>query len=95
MMAKGYVIAHIKVHNKEKIEKFRGMAGPIISEYGGKILVVDPTPDVREGRESGIAVVIEFETIGYPVINFQHSCYRGYKYIDTSTNYSNKDSFVF
>jgi len=31
MMAKGYVIAHIKVHNKEKIEKFGGMAGPIIS----------------------------------------------------------------
>ena len=62
-MVKGYVIAHIKVHNKEKIEKFRGMAGPIISEYGGKILVVDPTPDVREGRESGIAVVIEFENI--------------------------------
>ncbi len=63
MIAKGYVIAHIKVHDKEKIAKFREMAGPIISGYGGKILVVYPTPDVREGRESGIAVVIEFENI--------------------------------
>ena len=62
-MAKGYVIAHIRVHNKEKIVKFRKMARPVISEFGGKILVVDPTPEVREGLESGIAVVIEFENI--------------------------------
>ena len=62
-MAKGYVIAHIRVHDKEKIAKFREMAGPVISEYGGKILVVDPTPEVREGPDSGIAVVIEFENI--------------------------------
>ena len=62
-MAKGYVIAHIRVHDKEKIAKFREMAGPVISEYGGKILVVNPTPEVREGRESGVAVVIEFDSI--------------------------------
>ena len=62
-MAKGYVIAHIRVHDKEKIAKFREMAGPVISEYGGKILVVNPTPEVREGREAGVAVVIEFDSI--------------------------------
>ena len=48
---------------EEKIAKFREMAGPVISEYGGKILVVNPTPEVREGPDSGIAVVIEFENI--------------------------------
>ena len=62
-MAKGYVIAHIKVHDKEGFGKFAEMAGPVISEYGGKILVRNPTPEVREGRESGVAVVIEFESI--------------------------------
>ena len=62
-MAKGYVIAHIKVHDKEGFGKFAEMAGPVISEYGGKILVVNPTPEVREGPDSGIAVVIEFENI--------------------------------
>ena len=62
-MAKGYVIAHIKVHDKEGFGKFAEMAGPVISEYGGKILVRNPTPEVREGRESGVAVVIEFVSI--------------------------------
>ena len=62
-MAKGYVIAHIKVHDKEGFGKFSEMAGPVISEYGGKVLVRNPTPEVREGRESGVAVVIEFESI--------------------------------
>ncbi|MBM08093.1 MAG: hypothetical protein CMF69_00715 [Magnetovibrio sp.] len=62
-MAKGYIIAHIKVRDKEGIGKFAEMAGPVISEYGGKILVRNPTPEVREGRESGMAVVIEFESL--------------------------------
>ena len=62
-MAKGYVIAHIKVHDKEGLGKFAEMAGPVISEYGGKVLVRNPTPEVREGRESGMAVIIEFESI--------------------------------
>ena len=62
-MAKGYVIAHIKVHDKEGFGKFAEMAGPVISEYGGKVLVRNPTPEVREGRESGVAVVIEFDSI--------------------------------
>ncbi len=62
-MAKGYVIAHIKVHDKEKFAEFAGMAMPVISEYGGTILVRNPTPDVREGQQSGIAIVIEFESM--------------------------------
>ena len=62
-MAKGYVIAHIKVHDKEGFGKFAEMAGPVISDYGGKVLVRNPTPEVREGRESGVAVVIEFDSI--------------------------------
>ena len=62
-MAKGYVIAHIKVHDKEGFGKFAEMAGPVISEYGGKVLVRNPTPEVREGRESGVAVVIAFDSI--------------------------------
>ena len=62
-MAKGYLIAHIKVHNKEKFADFAEMAMPVISEYGGTVLVRNPTPEVREGRESGIAIVIEFDSI--------------------------------
>ena len=63
MMKKGYLIAHLSVHDKEGMEKFRQMAGPTIAEYGGKVLVREPSPDVREGDNLGTAVVIEFESI--------------------------------
>ena len=62
-MSKGYLVAHIRVHDKDGFEKFRQMAGPTIAEYGGKVLVREPNPDVREGKILGIALVIEFESI--------------------------------
>ena len=62
-MNKGYLVAHLRVHDKDGFEKFRQMAGPTIAEYGGKVLVREPKPDVREGKDSGIALVIEFESI--------------------------------
>ena len=62
-MKKGYLVAHLRVHDKEGFEKFRQMAGPTIAEYGGKVLVREPNPDVREGKIPGIALVIEFESI--------------------------------
>ena len=62
-MAKGYLVAHIRVHDKEGFEKFKEMSGPVISEYGGKVLVRNPSPDVREGSDSGLAIVIEFEVL--------------------------------
>ena len=62
-MNKGYLIAHLRVYDKEVFEKFKQMAGPTIAEYGGKVLVREPNPDVREGKISGIVLVIEFESI--------------------------------
>ena len=62
-MSKGYLLAHLSVYNEEGFEKFRQIAGPTIAEYGGKVLVREPNPDVREGQNLGIALVIEFDTI--------------------------------
>ena len=62
-MNKGYLVAHLRVHDEDGFEKFKQMAGPTIAEYGGKVLVREPNPDVREGKRSGIALVIEFESI--------------------------------
>ena len=62
-MSKGYLIAHLKEHDPEGMDKFKQMAGPTIGEYGGKVLVREPSPDVREGDNLGTAVVIEFENI--------------------------------
>ena len=62
-MNKGYLVAHLRVHDKEGFEKFRQMAGPTIAEYGGKVLVREPNPEVREGKISGIVLIIEFDNI--------------------------------
>jgi len=57
------IVSHLRVHDKEGMEKFKQMAGPTITEYGGKVLVREPNPDVREGKILGIALVIEFKSI--------------------------------
>ena len=62
-MSKGYLIAHLKEHDQECMDKFKQMAGPTIGEHGGKVLVREPSPDVREGDSLGTAVLIEFESI--------------------------------
>jgi uncharacterized protein (DUF1330 family) len=62
-MAKGYLIAHIRVHDHEEFEKFKAMSGPAISDYGGRVLVRNPSPDHREGDLRGLVIVIEFDDI--------------------------------
>ncbi len=62
-MSKGYLIAHLKEHDKEGMEKFKQMSGPTIGEHGGKVLVREPSPDVREGENLGAVVLIEFEAL--------------------------------
>ena len=62
-MAEGYVIGHMLVHDNKGYAKFKKLAGPVISEYGGKVLVRNPNPEIREGKDSGIAIVLEFENI--------------------------------
>jgi uncharacterized protein (DUF1330 family) len=62
-MPKSYLIAHIRVHDKEAFEKFKAMSGPAIADHGGKVLVRNPSPDHREGDLRGLTIVIEFETM--------------------------------
>ena len=62
-MPKAYLVAHIRVHDKDGYEKFRAMSGPAIAEYGGKVLVRNPAADYREGAVRGITIIIEFDDI--------------------------------
>tara|TARA_A100001015_G_C14957045_1_gene699226 strand:- start:390 stop:677 length:288 start_codon:yes stop_codon:yes gene_type:complete len=62
-MAKGYLIAHINIHDKEGFEKFREMSLPIIAKYEGKALIRNPYPDLREGENAGLVIALEFESI--------------------------------
>ena len=62
-MAKGYLIALVRVHNEKYFIKFLEWTKCLVSEYGGKVLVRNPTPETKEGEELGIATVIEFKNI--------------------------------
>ncbi len=61
-MPKGYLIAHIRVRDKEAFEEFKALSGAAIKAHNGKVLVRNPNPDHREGGAQGLAIVIEFET---------------------------------
>lgn len=62
-MPKGYLIAHIRVHDKDAFEEFKQLSGAAIKAHGGNVLVRNPAPDHREGAAEGLAIVIEFESL--------------------------------
>ena len=57
-MAKGYLVANIRVTNQDKFQEFSGMAGPAIKKYGGKVLARGPVADRLEGDVDGIVMMI-------------------------------------
>ena len=38
---------------------------PIISKYQGKALIRNPNPDLREGSNSGLVIVLEFASLDH------------------------------
>lgn len=62
-MPKAYLIAQIRVHDPEGYDRFRQMSGPAIGQYGGTILVRNPSPDIREGTGTGTTILIEFASM--------------------------------
>ena len=62
-MTKAYLIAHIRAHDLGKMQEFSALARPAIAKYGGTVLVTNLNPVIKEGADSGIAVVVEFEDI--------------------------------
>ena len=59
-MSKAYLIARIRVHDKEGFETFKKMSTPLISEYGGRLLARNPEVETLEGNQEGLVVLIEF-----------------------------------
>jgi len=74
-MAKGYLVAHIRVHDMEKFQEFRGMAGPAVAEHGGRILVGNPVADFREGDVRGLTTVIEFDDLATATRFYESEAY--------------------
>jgi len=62
-MPKGYLVANIRVKDKEKFAAFSGMAAPVIKAHGGKVLARGPGAERHEGSVEGIVMMIEFDSI--------------------------------
>ena len=62
-MPKGYLVANIRVQDKEKFASFSGMAGPVIKTYGGKVLAKGPNAERHEGDLKGVVMMIEFDSL--------------------------------
>ena len=62
-MPKVYLVANIRVKDKDKFAAFSGMAAPVIKAHGGKVLARGPGAERHEGSVEGIVMMIEFESI--------------------------------
>ena len=80
-MGKGYLIANIRVHDKEIFEKFKSMSTPLISEFGGKILVRTPEVDRREGNVTGLVVMLEFPNVDMAKLFYESESYTAAKLV--------------
>ncbi|MEL6690279.1 MAG: DUF1330 domain-containing protein [Pseudomonadota bacterium] len=74
-MAKGYLVARIKVHDKDAFEEFKSLSGAAIKAHGGKVLVRNPINDQREGDGAGLAIVIEFESLAAATAFYESEAY--------------------
>ena len=53
-------------HGKRDFQRLQGslqMAKPVFEEYGAKVLVRTPNAEAREGKKTGVVVVLEFESM--------------------------------
>ena len=62
-MAKAYLIARIRIHDKDGFETFKQMSTPLIREYGGRLLARNPDVEILEGNQQGLVVLLEFDSI--------------------------------
>ena len=62
-MPKGYLVANIRVKDKEEFAAFSGMADPVIKAHGGKILAKGPDAEQHEGDLKGTVMMIEFDSL--------------------------------
>ena len=61
-MAKGYLVANLRVADQEIFKEFSSVALPLIEKYGGKLLARGPDAERHEGNVEGIVTMIEFES---------------------------------
>jgi uncharacterized protein (DUF1330 family) len=53
-----YAIAQLSIHDRPRYDRYAAAFMPILSMYGGRLLVADGRPTVEEGQWSGDRVVV-------------------------------------
>jgi uncharacterized protein (DUF1330 family) len=61
MMAKGYWIGRVDVHNMDGYKQYVAENGPVFAKYGGRFLVRGGRFESKEGSSRSRNVVIEFK----------------------------------
>ena len=75
-MPKAYLIAHIRVHDAEEFERFNDLSMIAIAEHGCRVLVRNPSPEIREGDVTGMVILIEFDDIDAARTFYDSDSYR-------------------
>ena len=78
-MPKGYLIANIRVRDKEKFAAFSGIAGALIKAHGGKVLARGTNAERHEGNLKGIVLMIEFDSLATAKIFYMSDEYQAAK----------------
>lgn len=71
-MAKGYLVAHIRVDDAEAFKQFGAMSGAAIQEHGGRVLIRNPSGELQEGSMKPLTIVVEFDDLA-TAQRFYHS----------------------
>jgi uncharacterized protein (DUF1330 family) len=63
-MAKGYAVFTVVIHDEGRYQGYVEKAGQTIGKSGGRLIVVDDSPEVLEGKWHGVrTVVLEFDSV--------------------------------
>ena len=75
-MPKGYLVAHIRVHEPEEFERFKDLSRRAIEAHECRVLVRNPSPEIKEGTVTGMVIVIEFDDIAAARTFYESDAYR-------------------
>jgi uncharacterized protein (DUF1330 family) len=53
-----YVIVQLNIHDRERYDKYSAALLPILTQFGGTVVIADDAPRVIEGEWTGNRVVV-------------------------------------
>lgn len=62
MTKKGYIIAHVQIHDHNAFESYLAIGLPSLDKFGGRQLVLGGQYKIMEGQDKERHVVIEFDS---------------------------------